>query len=50
MYWGRYVDNTGVVTKKIYEELFDHINKQYPNIRFTTEREREWTKTIVYLC
>ena len=39
-YWGRYVDDTGVLTKYIYEEeLFDHINKQRPNIKFTIERE-----------
>ena len=34
-YCGRYVDGTGVITKKIHEEeLFNHINKQHP-IKFT---------------
>ena len=28
-YCGRYVDDMGVVTRKIYEELFDHIIKQH---------------------
>ena len=32
----RYVDDTGVVTKNIYEEeFFNHINKQHHNINFT---------------
>ena len=39
-YWGRYVDDTGVVQKKEFEdELFEHINSQHPSIKFTTERE-----------
>ena len=39
-YWVRYADDMGVVTKKIHEEeLFDHVNKQHPNIKFTIERE-----------
>ena len=30
-YWGRYVDDTGMVTKKIYkEEFFAHINEHTP--------------------
>ena len=33
---GRYVDDTGVVIKKEYEdELFQHINQQYNSIKFT---------------
>ena len=39
-YWARYVDDTEVVTKKNYEEeLFNHINKQHPSIKFAIERE-----------
>ena len=35
------MDDTGVVTKKLYEEeLSDHINK-HPNITFTIEREEQ---------
>ena len=41
-FWGRYVDETGVVTKKIYDdELFQHINKQHPRIKFPIEKEAE---------
>ena len=39
-YWGTYLDDTGVVTKKIYEEeLFDYIKNQHPSIKFMFERE-----------
>ena len=38
--WGRYVDNTGVVIQKMYEnELFQHINQQHNSIKFTIEQE-----------
>ena len=39
-FWARYVDDTGVVTKKLHEEeLFNHINRQHPSIKFTIETE-----------
>mgnify|MGYP001824971233 CR=1 FL=1 len=39
-FWGRYVDDTGVIIKKEYEqELFDHINSQHNSIKFTIEKE-----------
>ena len=39
-FWARYVDDTGVVTKKLHEdELFNHINRQHPSIKFTMETE-----------
>ena len=42
-YCGRYIDNTEVVNKKICEEeLFDHINKQHPNIKFAIDREGKY--------
>lgn len=41
-YWGRYVDDTGVIGKKAHEdELFDHINKQHESIKFTIEKEND---------
>ena len=41
-FWGRYVDDTGVVGKKQHEdELFNHINQQHPSIKFTIEQEDE---------
>ena len=41
-YWGRYVDDTGVVGRGEHQqELFDHINKQHDSIGFTIEREDE---------
>ena len=41
-YWGRYVDDTGVIIQRDYEnELFEHINKQHDSIKFTIEREDE---------
>ncbi len=41
-YWGRYVDDTGVIVKKEHEnELFDHINSQHNSIKFTIEKEDE---------
>ena len=43
-FWGRYVDDTGVVNKKEHEEeLFQHINKQHPSIKFTIEKEENNT-------
>ena len=39
-FWGRYVDDTGVIIRKEHEqELFDHINSQHNSIKFTIERE-----------
>ena len=39
-FWGRYVDDTGVIIKKAHEdELFNHINVQHESIKFTIERE-----------
>ena len=41
-FWGRYVDNTGVVIRKEYDnELFQHINQQHNRIKFTIEQEGE---------
>ena len=41
-FWARYVDDTGVVINKQYEdELFKHINDQHPSIKFTIEQESE---------
>ncbi|XP_019613587.1 PREDICTED: adhesion G-protein coupled receptor G7-like [Branchiostoma belcheri] len=40
-FWGRYVDDTGVVNRQEHEqELFDHINTQHDSIKFTIEREQ----------
>ena len=39
-FWGRYIDDTGVVIKKEYEdELFQHINQQHNSIKFIIEQE-----------
>ena len=39
-FWGRYIDDTGVVIKKEYEdELFQHINQQHNSIKFTIEQD-----------
>ncbi|XP_078614276.1 uncharacterized protein LOC144883555 [Branchiostoma floridae x Branchiostoma japonicum] len=41
-FWGRYVDDTGVVNQREYEqELFEHINSQHDSIQFTIEREKD---------
>ena len=41
-FWGRYVDDTGVVNQQEHEqELFEHINKQHDSIKFTIEREKD---------
>ena len=41
-FWGRYVDDTGVVNQREYEqELFEHINSQHDSIQFTMEREKD---------
>ncbi|XP_019627206.1 PREDICTED: uncharacterized protein LOC109472073 [Branchiostoma belcheri] len=41
-FWGRYVDDTGVVNRQEHEqELFDHINTQHDSIKFTIEREQD---------
>ena len=41
-FWDKYVDDTGVGVKQIHEdELFQHINRQYPSIKFTIEKEDE---------
>ena len=41
-FWARYVDDTGVVIRKEHEEeLFEHINKQHPSIKFTIEKESD---------
>ena len=41
-FWGRYIDDAGVVIEKEHEEeLFCHINQIHPNIKFTIEREDE---------
>ena len=40
-FWGRYVDDTGVIIKADHEqELFDHINNQHPSIKLTIEKRR----------
>ncbi|XP_013411770.1 uncharacterized protein LOC106174656 [Lingula anatina] len=39
-FWGRYVDDTGVVSKKTHvQALFEHINAQHQSIHFTIEEE-----------
>ncbi|CAH1267006.1 Hypp3654 [Branchiostoma lanceolatum] len=41
-FWGRYVDDTGVVNQREHEqELFEHINKQHDSIKFTIEKEKD---------
>ena len=39
-FWGRYVDDERVITKKInVQALLDHINQQHESITFTIEEE-----------
>ncbi|XP_019635228.1 PREDICTED: uncharacterized protein LOC109478212 [Branchiostoma belcheri] len=41
-FWGRYVDDTGIVNQQAHEqELFEHINQQHDSIKFTMEREQD---------
>ena len=61
-FWGRYINDTGVVIKKEHEdELFQHIIQQHTNIKFTSKQEddensrittdiyKKWTHTDQYL-
>ena len=49
-FWGRYVDDTGVVIKKDHEdELFNHINNIHESIQFTIEKEQEDTLPMLDL-
>ena len=47
-FWRRYIDDTGVVTKKEHEdELFQHINQQHKSIKFTFEQEGDDNSLLV---
>ncbi|KAI8515711.1 hypothetical protein Bbelb_065240 [Branchiostoma belcheri] len=41
-FWGRYVDDTGVVNQREHEKgLIEHINNQHSSIKFTIKREKD---------